>query len=192
VQNTNSIRNTRVNSQEEFIIESEIQKLLNMNVIEEAHSEDGEYISPIFVRPKKNGEYRMILNLKESWTLDPESAFVDAFTINWGSFYCYLFPPFSLLGQCMRKIQRDKVEAIVGANTDMVCSDVADVNEHFLCYKSSTQPVTLPYKEMKHSLNLMICRISEDTMKCKEFLETQSAYYYGYRLKNLQNYLMNG
>jgi len=59
-----TIRNTRVNSQEEFIIESEIQKLLNMNVIEEAHSEEGEYISPIFVRPKKNREYRMILNLK--------------------------------------------------------------------------------------------------------------------------------
>lgn len=64
VQNTNSIINTRVNSQEEFIIESEIQIFLNLNATEEAHSEYGEYISPIFVRPNKNGEYRIILNLE--------------------------------------------------------------------------------------------------------------------------------
>ncbi|CAG2233745.1 unnamed protein product [Mytilus edulis] len=36
-----------------------------MNVIQEVESEINEFISPIFVRPKKNGEYRMILNLKE-------------------------------------------------------------------------------------------------------------------------------
>ena len=26
---------------------------------------EGQFISPIFVRPKKNGEYRMILNFKK-------------------------------------------------------------------------------------------------------------------------------
>lgn len=46
-------------------INQEIQKLLDMNVIKEVNHHPNEFISPIFVVPKKNGEYRMILNLKE-------------------------------------------------------------------------------------------------------------------------------
>ena len=36
-----------------------------MKVIKEVEHTPGEYISPIFIVPKKNGEYRMILNLKQ-------------------------------------------------------------------------------------------------------------------------------
>lgn len=53
------------NQQEEQIIEIEIKKLLDMKVIEEVSFVPGQFISPIFTRPKKDGEYRMILNLKE-------------------------------------------------------------------------------------------------------------------------------
>ena len=48
-----------------MVIDQEISKLLNMGVIKEVEHDPNEYISPIFVVPKKNGEYRMILNLKE-------------------------------------------------------------------------------------------------------------------------------
>ena len=51
--------------EQEYIIDSEIQKLLNMKVIKEVKHESGEFISPIFLVGKKNDEYRMILNLKE-------------------------------------------------------------------------------------------------------------------------------
>ena len=34
-------------------------------VIEQAEHSEGEFISQIFIRPKKNGKYRIILNLKE-------------------------------------------------------------------------------------------------------------------------------
>lgn len=47
------------------IIDKEIVNLLDMEVIEHVEFEDNQFISPIFVTPKKDGEYRMILNLKE-------------------------------------------------------------------------------------------------------------------------------
>jgi len=45
-------------------VTSEINTLLEKAVIVKAHDEPGEFISPIFVRPKKDGSHRMILNLK--------------------------------------------------------------------------------------------------------------------------------
>ena len=54
------------NDEERHIIENEIQKLLSVNVIEKVLDSGtrDEFISNIFIRPKKNGTYRMILNLK--------------------------------------------------------------------------------------------------------------------------------
>ena len=51
--------------EESKITDQEISKLLAMGVIKEVQHDKNEYISPIFMVPKKNGEYRMILNLKE-------------------------------------------------------------------------------------------------------------------------------
>ena len=51
-------------SNEKVIIDSEITRLLKLGVIEPAVHSQGEYISTIFVRKKKSGKYRMILNLK--------------------------------------------------------------------------------------------------------------------------------
>ena len=45
-------------------VDDEIQKLLKKEVIAESAFEPGQVISPILVRPKKDGSYRMILNLK--------------------------------------------------------------------------------------------------------------------------------
>ena len=53
------------NEEEIKIVDQEIQKLIQIkNIIEVDHHPD-EFISPIFLLKKKNGEYRMILNLKE-------------------------------------------------------------------------------------------------------------------------------
>ena len=54
------------NDAEAAIIESELVKLLNKGVIVESPRSQGEFVSSIFLRLKKNGvDYRMILNLKE-------------------------------------------------------------------------------------------------------------------------------
>ena len=49
---------------EQIIIDKEITHLLALEVIEHTCHSPGEYISTVFVRKKKNGNYRMILNLK--------------------------------------------------------------------------------------------------------------------------------
>ena len=45
---------------ERLVITSEINTLLEKAVIVKAHHEPGKFISPIFVRPKKDGSHRMI------------------------------------------------------------------------------------------------------------------------------------
>ena len=63
--------NIRCSSNERNIISMEISKLLSKGVLELTHRSPGDIISNIFVRPKKDGSYRMILNLK------PLNEFVD-------------------------------------------------------------------------------------------------------------------
>ena len=46
-------------------LNQEISNFLNKGTIEEAEHCPGEYISNIFTRDKKNGDFRIILNLKE-------------------------------------------------------------------------------------------------------------------------------
>ena len=57
---------SKFNQSELSIIDREIEKRLSKGVIERCSHSDGEYISPIFLRLKKNKvDYRMILNLKD-------------------------------------------------------------------------------------------------------------------------------
>ena len=53
------------NEQESNIIETEIEKLTKLKVIKPVEPQSSQCLSPIFVRPTKNGEQRMILNLKK-------------------------------------------------------------------------------------------------------------------------------
>ena len=49
---------------EREIITEEISKLLSKGVLEKTEYAEGDFLSTIFVQPKKDGSYRMILNLK--------------------------------------------------------------------------------------------------------------------------------
>ena len=53
------------NGQQHEIVQNEIQSLLLKGVLRESHSETGEFVSTIFLRPKNDGSFRMILNLKQ-------------------------------------------------------------------------------------------------------------------------------
>ena len=53
------------NTHEHTIVEKELHKLLDKGVIKASCHEPGEYISTIFLRPKNDGSYRVILNLKQ-------------------------------------------------------------------------------------------------------------------------------
>lgn len=53
------------NHNEHVIVEQEIDKLIKKNVIIEKPKEPDDFISTIFLRPKKDSTHRMILNLKQ-------------------------------------------------------------------------------------------------------------------------------
>lgn len=61
---THLLREIGLNAQECDIVVQEIDKLLNKGVVIESQHENGEFISNIFLRRKKDGNYRMILNLR--------------------------------------------------------------------------------------------------------------------------------
>ena len=50
---------------EKIFLSVEIKHLLRRGVIKECQLEEGEYISPIFLTPKCDGLFRMILDLKK-------------------------------------------------------------------------------------------------------------------------------
>ena len=47
------------------IVDEEIKKLIGKKVIVESQNVPGRYISPIFLRPKSDRTFRLILNLKK-------------------------------------------------------------------------------------------------------------------------------
>ena len=53
-------------AEQQIIIHQEIEKLLKKGVIKKSILEEGEIISPIFLRNKPDGTFRLILNLKEA------------------------------------------------------------------------------------------------------------------------------
>ena len=49
---------------ESSLMDQEINRLLQKGVIEEANHSHGKFLSNVFLRPKKGGSFRMILNIK--------------------------------------------------------------------------------------------------------------------------------
>ena len=48
-----------------------------------------------------------------SYKPDPYAYLIDAFSVHWGFYKCYLFPPFSLIGRTLQKICMDQAEVIL-------------------------------------------------------------------------------
>lgn len=59
------IRQRKFCDSESLAIDNEIKNLIDKSVIVESQHEDDQFLSPIFLRPKKNGTYRLICNLQE-------------------------------------------------------------------------------------------------------------------------------
>ena len=47
-----------------------------------------------------------------SFLPDPYATFIDAFSINWGLYNCYIFPPFSLIPRVLQKLRVDQATAL--------------------------------------------------------------------------------
>jgi hypothetical protein len=48
-----------------------------------------------------------------AWRPDPGAKFTDAFCVNWEPYFFYGFPPFSLIAQCLKKIEEDKATGVL-------------------------------------------------------------------------------
>ena len=48
-----------------------------------------------------------------SWKPDPQSDFVDAFSVAWSTKYFYAFPPFAMIPKCLQKIYFDRAEGVM-------------------------------------------------------------------------------
>ena len=48
-----------------IVVDNELEKLIDKGVIRECEDSEVLFLSYIFLRPKKNGKFRIILNLKE-------------------------------------------------------------------------------------------------------------------------------
>ena len=55
------------------------------------------------------------LSVYASWKPDPKATFIDAFMISWNDCYNYAFPPFSLIGRTLQKVQTDKAKLLLVA-----------------------------------------------------------------------------
>ena len=113
-----------------------------------------------------------------SWEADPDCSFVDAFTIDWKQFVLpYMFPPFSVLNHCIRKIREDQAEGILLVPlwpTQVWFTNVmAMVIQPPLLIKRSKNLLYLPNQNTVHPLwkqmTLVVCRVSGNLMKVKEF-----------------------
>ena len=54
----------RFSSKEELFLADEIKNLLQKDVIKESQHKEGEFMSPIFLAPKSEDSFRVILDLK--------------------------------------------------------------------------------------------------------------------------------
>ena len=118
-----------------------------------------------------------------SWGPDPDSKFVDAFTLNWGEFsLVYAFPPFSLLTRVLRKFLRDQAEGIcivplwrTAVWFPVLLSMVTEVP---LILPRGRQTLVQPHTGEPHplhkSLDLVACRVSGKTSRNREFLQRLS------------------
>ena len=48
-----------------------------------------------------------------SWLPDPTAETVDAFTMNWNTIFGYAFPPFSLIGKVLKKVEQDNCKIVI-------------------------------------------------------------------------------
>nr|CAI5851674.1 unnamed protein product [Callosobruchus analis] len=92
-----------------------------------------------------------------SWLRDPGAIAVDAFTLDWGKFFFYAFPPFSMILRCIQKIIADRAEGILVTTNlgTLYLNDYKNKNQFYLdhlliCYlplpgSFTRSPAALPW-----------------------------------------------
>ena len=88
---------------------------------------------------------------------DPEAKFIDAFTVHWRPYLCYLFPLFSQVPSVLQKIQVEQVESLIVApywpTQAWFSQSLSLAIQELLIYKPSAIKLILPQDpKTKHPL----------------------------------------
>ena len=112
-----------------------------------------------------------------SWRADPTSAGVDSFLQHWTGGFNYIFPPFSVIGQVLQKLQNETAEAILVLpawstacwfsqvlHMCITCPLLLPVTDDLL-----TLPGTDRVHPLLNKLHLTAFRVSGNSSKCMAF-----------------------
>lgn len=116
-----------------------------------------------------------------SWRPDPEALFVDAFSVNWNNLFFYAFPPFSLIGRCLEKLQANQAEGILVVPLWTSQSWYPKLLRLLIEKPIVIQPrknlLTLPGTQQLHplreKLTLLACHLCGKSTKTEDFLQRQ-------------------
>ena len=112
-----------------------------------------------------------------SWKPDPFAEEINSFSIPWSHELIYAFPPFSLMGRLIQKVQQDKAEVLLVAPV-WVTQNWYTALLHMLVrtpliFKVTQGTLYIPQSTQVHplvnSLHLMACRISGEPTKAETF-----------------------
>ena len=108
-----------------------------------------------------------------SYRPDPGAVAIDAFSLSWKELNFYAFPPFSVLGRALQKIQMEKATGILVV-PDWPTQPWYPVVQRLLCkppvrlqgrhrlLRLPSQPQAIHPLLQKRHLNLLVCKISGD------------------------------
>jgi len=119
-----------------------------------------------------------------SWKPDPRAEAVDALTQDWGQDIIYAFPPFCLIGSCLRKMIDDKAEGIIVVPKwptqtwfpkllSMLTADpiILPRNKYLL-----TQPGSKQHHPLYNRMFLLCCRVSGVSLKADAYRRKLKTY----------------
>ena len=118
-----------------------------------------------------------------SWKPDPGALAVDAFTLDWSSYVFYAFPPFSVLGRVVQKIQEDMAEGILlipnWPTQPWFPKVMRLLMKEPLLLPKNNQLLQLPYNKtavhpLVGKLTLLACLLSGNPCRAREFRRTLS------------------
>ena len=120
-----------------------------------------------------------------AWKPDPYAICIDAFTFDWNSEYFYAFPPFSVIGSVLQKIEQDAATGVIicplwttqswfPVLMRMLIDDpyVLPNTETLLQLTHKQQLIHPLYPQMK----LLVCRLSGARTRVNTYQETLSTY----------------
>lgn len=108
----------KFSDEEKVIMTNEIDKLLSQKVIKETHRQVGQIISPVFLREKKEGGYRLVLNLKKL-----------------NKFMNYIHFKMENFEQAIRLISSGAFMASVDLKHAYYSVKIAEEQQKYLCFK---------------------------------------------------------